>query len=55
MSVVETYTPTAYQQGWLEYRGRRFFVDERAFITDHETGFMLDAVIAHLRGMDMVG
>lgn len=55
MSVVETYTPTAYQQGWLEYRGRRFFVDERAFITDPETGFMLDAVIAHLHGMDMVG
>lgn len=47
-----TYRPTAYQQGWVEYRGRRFQVDERVFITDPETGYMLDVVIAHLQAID---
>lgn len=54
MSDGEPFTPLAYQQGWIEYRGRRFFVDERAFITDPETGFMLDAVIAYLRSTNML-
>jgi len=41
--------PLAYLLGWVDYRGRRFMVDERVFITDPETGYMLDAVIDHLR------
>lgn len=49
MTTRDTKIPMAYQQGWLEYRGRRFYVDERVFITDPETGHMLDCVIAHLR------
>jgi predicted RNA methylase len=46
--------PIAYQQGWVEYRGRRFFVDERVFITDSETSHMLDAVIQQLRSSEGV-
>lgn len=41
--------PIAYQRGWVDYRGRRFFVDERVFITDPETSHLLDSVIHHLR------
>ena len=41
--------PIAYQQGWVEYRERRFWVDERVYITDAETSHMLDAVIHQLR------
>ncbi len=41
--------PLAYLLEWLEYRGRRFFVDRRVFITDPETGYMLDEVISFLR------
>lgn len=42
--------PLAYLLGWLEYRGRRFSVDRRAYITDPETSHMVDAVIDFLRG-----
>jgi hypothetical protein len=49
MTMPEVKLPSAYRQGWVEYRGRRFFVDQRVFITDPETGHMLDAVVAHLR------
>ena len=43
--------PMAYLLGWVAYRGWRFQVDERAFITDPETGYMLDLVIAHLQAL----
>lgn len=45
--------PIAYQRGWVDYRGRRFFVDERVFITDPETSYLLDAVIHHLRSHEV--
>lgn len=41
--------PLAYVIGWVGYRGSRFKVDERVFITDPETGYMLDMVIDHLQ------
>lgn len=41
MTMPEVKLPSAYRQGWVEYRGRRFFVDQRVFITDPETGHML--------------
>jgi predicted RNA methylase len=41
--------PLAYLLGWVDYRGRRFMVDERVFITDPETGYMLDRVIDQLQ------
>ena len=41
--------PLAYLLGWVDYRGRRFMVDERVFITDPETGHMLERVIDHLQ------
>lgn len=43
--------PMAYLLGWVAYRGRRFQVDERAFITDPETGHMLDLVMGHLQAL----
>lgn len=43
--------PMAYLLGWLEYRGRRFAVDRRAYITDPETSHMVDAVIGFLHTM----
>ncbi len=43
--------PLAYLLGWLEYRGRRFAVDPRAYITDPETSHMVDAVVGFLRAL----
>ena len=41
--------PTAYILGFMEFRGRRFKMDRRAFITDPETTHLVEAVIRHVR------
>jgi methylase of polypeptide subunit release factors len=38
--------PLAYVLGELEFRGRRFRIDARAYITDPEASLLVDAVIA---------
>lgn len=38
--------PAAYVAGFLEFGGRRFFSDRRAFITDTETLHLVDSVVA---------
>jgi release factor glutamine methyltransferase len=38
--------PAAYVVGFTEFAGRRFRSDRRAFITDAETEFLIDAVLA---------
>ena len=37
--------PAAYVVGFIEFAGRRFRIDRRAFITDAETVFLTDAVL----------
>lgn len=37
--------PAAYVVGFIEFAGRRFRIDRRAFITDAETAFLTDAVL----------
>lgn len=41
--------PAAYVAGFIEFAGRRFRMDRRAFVTDAETGFLTAAVIEHGR------
>lgn len=38
--------PAAYVAGLIVFRGRRYRCDRRAFITDPETGYLTDVVIA---------
>lgn len=37
--------PAAYVAGFIEFAGRRFRIDRRAFITDAETAYLVDAVL----------
>lgn len=39
--------PIPYVVGFIEFRGRRFEMDRRAFITDPELSFLVDLVIQH--------
>lgn len=39
-------TPAPYVAGFLIFRGRRFRIDRRAFITDPETSALVDVVLA---------
>ncbi len=41
--------PLAYILGWLEFRGLRFAVDSRAYITDPELTHLVDAVLNRVR------
>lgn len=41
---VRSGTPTAYAAGCLYFRGRRFTIDPRAYVTDPETSWLVDAV-----------
>lgn len=38
--------PRAYVLGYLQFRGRRFRCDSRAYITDPEAAFLIDTVLA---------
>lgn len=42
--------PTAYVAGFLQFRGRRFDIDRRAYVTDPELTHLIDVVNAEGRG-----
>lgn len=44
-----SFDPPAYRTGYFDFRGRRFAVDRRAYVTDPELTHLLDAVVARAR------
>ena len=44
MNSLSPFYPAAYREGYLTFRGRRFAIDRRAYITDHELTYLVEAV-----------